>query len=113
MSRATASTMKICNVVSLTLVLAGTSAGAQSPEKFSQEQISKGAEIYSTYCVACHGHEMNHPGGSFDLRTFPPGQHARFVDSVSKGKNNMPPWGDLFQPADIEALWAYVMAGKK
>ena len=43
MSRATASTMKICNVVSLTFVLAGTSAGAQSPEKFSQEQISKGA----------------------------------------------------------------------
>jgi len=25
----------------------------------------------------------------------------------------MPSWGELFQPADIEALWAYVMAGKK
>jgi len=25
----------------------------------------------------------------------------------------MPPWGDLFKPEEIEALWAYVIAGKK
>ncbi len=56
---------------------------------------------------------MEYPGGSFDLRTFPPDQHARFVNSVTKGKNNMPPWGDLFPADDIEALWAYVMAGER
>ena len=49
---------------------------------------------------------MDYPGGSFDLRTFPPQQYTRFANSVSKGKNNMPPWGDLLQPADVEALWA-------
>jgi len=32
---------------------------------------------------------------------------------VSNGKNNMPPWGDLLQPADVEALWAYVVAGER
>jgi hypothetical protein len=25
----------------------------------------------------------------------------------------MPPWGDLLQPADVEALWAYVVAGER
>ena len=53
---------------------------------------------------------MNYPRGSFDLRTFPPQQYTRFANSVDKGKNNMPPWGDLLQPADVEALWAYEMA---
>ena len=67
--------MKICNFVSLSLVLVGTSAEAQNPELFPKEQIDKGAEIYSTYCAPCHGTRMDYPGGSFDLRTFPP-QHC-------------------------------------
>jgi hypothetical protein len=25
---------------------------------------------------------------------------------------NMPPWGDLLKPDDVEALWAYVVAGE-
>jgi hypothetical protein len=25
----------------------------------------------------------------------------------------MPPWGGLLQPEEIEALWAYVVAGEK
>ena len=55
---------------------------------------------------------MDYPGGSFDLRTFPREQYARFANSVSKGKNNMPPWGEVLQPGDLEALWAYVVRGK-
>ena len=105
--------MKIPYVVGLGLVLAGTSAGAQSPQPpFPQAQIDKGAEVYATYCVPCHGVAMDYPGGSFDLRTFPPEQFARFANSVTKGKNNMPPWGDMLQGGDIEALWAYVMGGE-
>jgi mono/diheme cytochrome c family protein len=94
----------------LGLVLVCTSAEAQ---QFPEAQISNGAELYATYCVACHGWQMDYPGGSFDLRAFPSGQFARFANAVIKGKNNMPPWGDVFQPSDIEALWAYVMAGEK
>ena len=104
--------MKFFNVVGLSLVLACTSAEAQNPQPFPQEQIDKGAEAYSTYCVPCHGTRMDYPGGSFDLRTFPPQQYARFENSVIKGKNNMPPWGDVLQGADVEALWAYVVAGE-
>jgi len=25
----------------------------------------------------------------------------------------MPPWGGVLKPAEIEALWAYVVAGEK
>ena len=47
------------------------------------------------------------------MRKFPRDEKNRFVNSVAKGKNNMPPWGDLFKPEEIEALWAYVVAGEK
>jgi mono/diheme cytochrome c family protein len=48
-----------------------------------------------------------------DLRKFPPAEKTRFLDSVTKGKNQMPPWGHLFKPDEIEALWAYVVSGGK
>jgi hypothetical protein len=47
-----------------------------------------------------------------DLRKFPRGDHNRFVDTVSYGVRNMPPWDDVLKPVDIEALWAYVVAGE-
>jgi mono/diheme cytochrome c family protein len=56
---------------------------------------------------------MLDPQGPADLRKFPPDEKNRFVTSVTKGKNQMPPWGDLFKADEIEALWAYVMAGEK
>jgi len=30
---------------------------------------------------------------------------------VTRGKNQMPPWGGLLKPEEVEALWAYVVAG--
>lgn len=35
------------------------------------------------------------------------------MDSVTNGKNSMPPWADVFKPEEMEALWAYVVAGEK
>ncbi len=90
-------------------MLAWVSAGAQ--ETFSPERIEQGATNYSQNCAACHGPRMSDPQGAFDLRTFPSDQKSRFVNSVTNGKNSMPPWGGLFSADDIEALWAYVMAG--
>jgi mono/diheme cytochrome c family protein len=102
--------MRVWNVVSVALVLIGTNAAA---EEFTVEKIKAGADIYATYCTPCHGAQMEYPGGTFDLRKFPPGQFERFQASVTKGKNNMPPWGEVLQPGELEALWAYVMAGEK
>ena len=85
--------------------------GAQ--ETFPPETIKQGATAYSQNCAPCHGPRMADPQGAFDLRTFPPDQKSRFLNSVTNGKNSMPPWGGLFSADEIEAMWAYVMAGEK
>ena len=43
---------------------------------------------------------------------FSPDDKARFVHSVTEGKNGrMPPWGDLLKADEVEELWAYVKTG--
>jgi mono/diheme cytochrome c family protein len=84
-----------------------------SAQDFAPEQIRKGADIYAQNCSPCHGARMLDPNAAFDLRKFPPGEKNRFVNSVTRGKNQMPPWGDLLQSDDIDALWAYIRAGER
>jgi mono/diheme cytochrome c family protein len=102
-------------VVTLAVAVACVAASAQkSPrQKLSAKQIRAGAALFARSCAPCHGVRMADPEGAFDLRTFPHDQHARFVDSVTHGKNSMPPWGGALKPEEIEALWAYVVAGEK
>ena len=92
--------------------LAGA-APARAQASFSGEQVKLGADIYERNCAPCHGPRMRDSQVPVDLRKFPPDQKQRFLTSVTKGKNQMPPWGSLFKPEEIEAIWAYVMAGEK
>ncbi len=99
----------------LGLALACASAAAQDAgvKPFAPEQINKGAELFATHCSTCHGNRMAKPEWApVDLRKFPREDHARFVDTVTYGIRNMPPWSDVLKPDDIEALWAYVVAGE-
>ena len=80
---------------------------------FQPEQSTTGSEIFARNCSPCHGSHMREPQGAFDLREFPHDAHERFVSSVTHGKNQMPPWGDLLKPGEVEALWAYVVAGER
>ena len=91
--------------------LSGGAAVAQ--ETFSPESIRIGAEIFARNCSPCHGPRMQGAESAFDLRKFPRDAHDRFIASVTRGKNQMPPWGDLLKPEEIEALWAYVVAGER
>jgi mono/diheme cytochrome c family protein len=105
----------------MTRLIAFTVAGALlcvpatglSADAFSEAQVQTGADIYERNCSPCHGPRMLDPQSAFNLRNFPRDQHDRFVSSVTRGKNQMPPWGDMLKPDDIEALWAYVVAGEK
>jgi mono/diheme cytochrome c family protein len=85
-----------------------TNGGAPDPH-----MVEKGKALYYRHCVHCHGINMINPGTiSFDLRQFPRDDKARFVNSVSRGKNDrMPPWGDILSAEQIDALWTYVRTG--
>lgn len=98
---------------SLGLALICASAAARDDAAgVSPEEIKQGAALFARHCATCHGTRMRNPQWAFDLRTFPRDGHDRFVDSVTNGKRNMPPWDDVLEPAEIEALWAYVIAGE-
>jgi mono/diheme cytochrome c family protein len=95
------------------LALEDAPATAEEAQSFPKEQIGAGAELYAVNCSPCHGARMQDPGAAFNLRKFPPDQRERFVNSITRGKNQMPPWGDFFKPDQLDALWAYVMAGER
>ena len=90
------------------LILFCGPATAQLPP----EQIQRGAAIYERNCSPCHGARMQDPQGAFDLRKFPHNERERFIASVARGKNQMPGWGGMLKPEDIEALWAYVVSAE-
>jgi mono/diheme cytochrome c family protein len=77
--------------------------------------VPLGAQLYGHHCSHCHGFSMVNSGAiAFDLRKFPHDDKARFVNSVTNGKNGrMPPWGDVLSKDDIDKLWAYVSSYKQ
>ena len=105
------STKFFCLAAGTLCLLSAVNVFAQ--ETFQPGQLKRGSAIFSQNCAPCHGPRMADPQGAFDLRTFPAEQKSRFLNSVTNGKNQMPPWGDLLKGDDIEALWAYVTMGEK
>ena len=100
--------------LSLTLACAGAAAQDPADKSFSPQLIRKGADLYEPHCSTCHGIRLVNPEWApVDLRKFPLAERARFIDTVTHGVRGMPPWGDLLKPEDIEALWAYVVAGER
>lgn len=111
MRESSAGDMRLLSTMCFGLALMGASAAAQGPQ-FPPEQIQRGAGLFARHCATCHGTRMRNPQWAIDLRTFPRDAHGRFIDSVANGKRNMPPWDDVLNAEEIEALWAYVVAGE-
>jgi mono/diheme cytochrome c family protein len=84
---------------------------------FAQEDLLKKEQgVFDMFCAHCHGKHMVNPGtSSFDLRKFPKDDKERFVNSVNNGRGDMPSWGDILLPDELELLWHYVVtrAGKE
>jgi mono/diheme cytochrome c family protein len=97
----------------IVLALALLRAPAEAEDAPAPDHIRRGADIYARNCSPCHGPRLRGEDSAFDLRTFPRGERARFVTSVTRGKNTMPAWGDLINGDDLDALWAYVIAGER
>ena len=113
MMRASIAYVALTIAIASMLALAGAPATAEEAQSFPKEQVGAGAELYAVNCSPCHGARMQDPGAAFNLRKFPPDQRERFVNSITRGKNQMPPWGDFFKPDQLDALWAYVTAGER
>ena len=104
--------MRFIYTCSLALVCASAVAQDAGAQSFPPEQVTKGAAIYAQHCATCHGNRMMNPPWAIDLATFPRDSRPRFVDAVTNGVRNMPPWGDVIKPDDVAALWAYLVAGE-
>lgn len=71
--------------------------------------VDSGRQQYHRTCAQCHGFNMVNSGNTvYDLRRFPQDQPERFYQSVTKGKGNMPSFGDALTQQQIDLLWAYV-----
>lgn len=72
--------------------------------------LTKAKRTYKDFCSHCHGIDMVNPGtSSYDLRKFPADQKDRFYTSVKEGKGDMPSWGDVLFPDELDLLWKYVV----
>lgn len=84
---------------------------AKAAPATTQDAIKLGKHVYASACARCHGVNLVNAGAStFDLRTFPLDQKARFFQSVLQGKGAMPAWQGSVTPEEVEALWAYISA---
>jgi mono/diheme cytochrome c family protein len=56
-----------------------------------EKQVEAGEAVYNDYCQTCHGANLVNSGQTFDLRKLRKDERARFENSVTNGKNQMPP----------------------
>ncbi len=94
----------------VTLALTLSPLAAQPAD--DQLLISKGRQLYTSFCARCHGVNMVTTGAAFDLRSFPSDQAERFERSVNQGVRAMPAWGAILKPADVQALWQFVQGSR-
>jgi len=99
----------------LAVALIPAVAAADASAVSGAAMADRGRSLYAHHCSHCHGFNMVNPGTiSFDLRQFPHDDKARFVNSVTQGKNGrMPPWGSVLSAQEIDQIWAYVLTGGK
>jgi mono/diheme cytochrome c family protein len=71
-------------------------------------KVAAGAEVYATHCAACHGERLRATGAGFDLLKLRPDDRERFNKAVNDGKGQMPPWGGVLSPEEIDQLWSYI-----
>lgn len=82
---------------------------ASKAQTFQAADIAKGRQEFHRICSHCHGLNMVNAGTTvYDLRRFPVDDPERFLNSVTNGKGNMPPFKDSMQPEQIKLIWAYV-----
>lgn len=95
----------VCGLAAATVQAAEVAA----PAPAGSPSIEAGRRAYTATCARCHGINLESSSSAFfDLRTFPKAEKARFIESVTNGKRQMPAWGGVVKPEMIESIWMYV-----
>ncbi len=94
------------------VVLAILALGMTVAQRARAADADEGEQTYENYCVNCHGEGLRNTSGgvTFDLRKLRPDEHDRFINSVTNGKKQMPPWKDVLDREKMEDIWAYIRA---
>jgi len=85
-------------------------AEGANKEWTKDELLTKGAEVYTTNCVACHMAEGQGVEGLFpslDGSAIVNGPASDMIMLILNGKNMMPAWKDLLSDTDIGAVMTY------
>ena len=82
----------------------------QAASGLDEKQVEAGEAVYNDYCQTCHGLNLVSSGQTFDLRKLRKDERPRFENSVTSGKNQMPPWKRVLDSGQLDAIWAYIRA---
>ncbi|HHX82545.1 MAG TPA: hypothetical protein GX696_06130 [Pseudomonadaceae bacterium] len=77
----------------------------------SEDQIERGAQLYTQTCALCHG--QNALGGQKDLRFMSQETHNNFVDIVLKGTledKGMASFADVLNEAQVQDIHGYLIS---
>jgi PQQ-dependent dehydrogenase (methanol/ethanol family) len=76
----------------------------------SAQTIARGKTLYGQWCRICHGGNVISSGMTPDLRYMSKDTHAAFNDIVVRGaRNGMPPFADVINDADADAIHAFLI----
>ncbi len=93
--------------------------GVQNPLPRSQEVLARGAKMYNTYCIVCHGSKGKGDGSVIPKFPMPPTLHSEKVRNwsdgsiyhvISAGQNLMPAYATQIDESDRWAIIHYVRA---
>lgn len=92
--------------------------GKKESESSSPEQLAQTRALFNEKCARCHGEDgrgETRLGDMLGAPNFTDGKlwkeekgDRRFINSITNGKDGMPPFGKKLSPQEISALLAYV-----
>jgi len=119
-------TVVLCHLCLLALAaLAHVGAGAQTKKEAKKEQdalVERGKSVYTARCVRCHGvdgrgrttmGEMTGAPDLTDARWRAGRSRARMIESVTRGRGEMPAFSKRLTKDEIAAVVAYVRTLKR
>jgi cytochrome c5 len=78
----------------------------------SAEKANYGKQVYSAYCEKCHGTDGTNGSMGLDL-TVTQFDHAAIAERITNGAGSMPPFKDVLNAQELDAVVAFVETLKK